>query len=335
MHPATTQDVDWIEVPFRVLKEYAGRRLDAFLTARLGEKYSRMAVQKLIDGGLVSRACDRALKRGSAPSARRCRGARPVKASARVDAGETVLIRYPRVEEPPVPHETMPVLHRDERIVVISKPGGTLSHPTDKILHNTVTHLLAKQLERKVHLAHRLDRETSGAMVLALDAGAARSLYEQFVARGVRKEYLAVVFGAVAWTAKVVDAPLGAEGKAIRVRRCVGGAAGQSAITEFRLLATNGRLSLISALPRTGRLHQIRAHLAHVGHPIVGDKLYCGDGEVYMKAVRNEVSRADLDALGADRQLLHAWRLSFKHPGDGRPLSFEAPVPSDFPLRPR
>jgi 23S rRNA pseudouridine1911/1915/1917 synthase len=257
-----------------------------------------------------------------------------VKAAARVAEGETVLIRYPRVQEPPVPHETMPVLFLDEHIVVISKPGGTLSHPTDKVLHNTVTHLLSKQLGRKVHLAHRLDRETSGTMVLALNTDAARSLYEQFVGRGVKKEYLAVVFGAVGWTEKVVDAPLGEEGKGIRVRRAVGGANGQEAVTAFRRLATDGRLSLVSASPRTGRLHQIRAHLAHLGHPLVGDKLYVGDGDVYMKAVRKEVSRADLDALGADRQLLHAWKLSFKHPADGRALTFEAPIPDDFPLRP-
>ena len=316
MAVAMTDKIDWIEVPFRVLKEHGGRRLDAFLAGRLGLKYSRVAVQKLIDGGLVSRA------------------GRSVKAASRVTEGETVLIRYPRVDEPPVPHETMPILYQDERIVVISKPGGTLSHPTDKVLHNTVTHLLAKQLERKVYLAHRLDRETSGTMVLALDADAARSLYEQFFAHGVRKEYLAVVFGTVAWDETVVDAPLGAEGKDIRVRRAVNGANGQHAVTEFLRLATDGRLSLVSAVPRTGRMHQIRAHLAHLGHPLVGDKLYCGKGEVYMKAVRKEVSRADLDALGADRQLLHAWRLSFKHPADGRPLSFEAPVPPDFPLRP-
>lgn len=316
MASPATRPVEWIDVPFRVLKEHDGRRLDAFLAERLGKKYSRMAVQKIIDDGLVSRT------------------GRTVKAAARVSEGETVLIRYPRVEEPPIPHETMPILFQDKRIVVISKPGGTLSHPTDKVLHNTVTHLLAKQLGQKVYLAHRLDRETSGTMVLTLDVDAARSLYEQFVAHDVRKEYLAVVFGAVEWTQKTVDAPLGEEGKGIRVRRAVGGANGQEAITEFRRLATDGRLSLVSAMPRTGRLHQIRAHLAHLGHPLVGDKLYCGEGEVYMKAVRKEVSRADLDALGADRQLLHAWRLSFKHPGDGRPLSFEAPVPADFPLRP-
>lgn len=307
---------EWIDVPFRVLKEHDGRRLDAWLAERLGKKYSRMAVQKLIDDGMVSRQ------------------GRPVKAAARISDGETVLIRYPRVQEPPVPHETMPVLYQDDSLVVISKPGGTLSHPTDKVLHNTVTHLLSKQLGRKVHLAHRLDRETSGTMVLALTAKAAKSLYEQFVARTVRKEYLAVVFGAVSWEDKLVDAPLGEEGKDIRVRRAVGGANAQEAVTAFKRLATDGRYSLVSCSPRTGRLHQIRAHLAHVGHPLVGDKLYVGDGEAYMKAVRKEVGRADLDALGADRQLLHAWKLSLSHPDDGRALTFEAPVPDDFPLRP-
>ena len=307
---------DIVEVPFRVLKEHEGRRLDAFLAARLGAKYSRASVQKLIDDGRVLRA------------------GRPVKPAARLNEGETVLIRYPRTAEPALEHEELPVLYKDDHVVVISKPGGVLSHPTDKVRRNTVTWLLERQLGRKVHLAHRLDRETSGTMVLALTSAAARSLYEQFVERTVKKEYLAVVFGEVAWTDLVVDAPLGADGGAIRVKRAVGGAGGQDAVTAFRRLATDGRLSLVSCSPRTGRLHQIRAHLAHAGHPLVGDKLYCGDGAVYMKAVRKEVSRADLDSLGADRQLLHAWKLSFGHPAGGRPLSFEAPVPPDFPLRP-
>ena len=207
-----------------------------------------------------------------------------------------------------------------------------LSHPTDKVLNNTVTSILTRQLGRKVFLAHRLDRETSGALVLALDPDCARSLYEQFVGRSVRKEYLAVVRGAVSWKKKVLDAPLGPEGGEIRVRQAVG--KGASAVTEFTRLSTDGRLSLVSAKPRTGRLHQIRAHLAHLGHPVVGDKLYIGEGEAYMKAVRREIAPDDLTALGADRQLLHAWRLEFDHPQDGRRLRLEAPVPADFPLRP-
>ncbi|HXT02524.1 MAG TPA: RluA family pseudouridine synthase [Elusimicrobiota bacterium] len=304
---------EWVEVPFRALKEHAGLRLDAFLVARL-HRYSRASVQKLIDEGRVAA------------------GGRPVKASLRLAEGETVVIRYPRTAEPPVPHEVMPILYEDTSVVVINKPGGTLSHPTDKVLHNTVTTILAKQLGRKVHLAHRLDRETSGVQVLALNTDAARSLYEQFLGRTVRKEYLAVVFGEVAWRQKLLDAPLGPEGGEIRVRQAVG--AGQSAVTEFERLATDGKLSLVSGRPKTGRLHQIRAHLAHLGHPVVGDKLYVGAGEAYMKAVRKEIGRADLDALGADRQLLHAWKLSFEHPVTGKRLNLVAPVPADFPLRP-
>jgi 23S rRNA pseudouridine1911/1915/1917 synthase len=313
--PAAATDAaqEWVEVPFRALKEHAGLRLDAFLVARL-HRYSRASVQKLIDDGLVSA------------------GGRGVKASLRMAEGQTILIRYPRTAEPPVPHEVMPILYEDASVVVIDKPGGTLSHPTDKILHNTVTTILARQLGRKVFLAHRLDRETSGAQVLALDAGAARSLYEQFHGRTVRKEYLAVVFGEVSWQKKLLDAPLGPEGGEIRVRQAVG--AGQSAVTEFTRLATDGKFSLVSGKPKTGRLHQIRAHLAHLGHPVVGDKLYVGAGEAYMKAVRKELGREDLDGLGADRQLLHAWKLSFEHPVTGKRLFLEAPVPADFPLRP-
>lgn len=309
--PAVT--AAWVEVPFRVLKEHGGLRLDAFLAARL-HGYSRARVQKLIEDGLVSLP------------------ARDAKASARLAEGQTVLIRYPRTAEPPLKHETLPLLHSDDSLVVVNKPGGVLSHPTDKVLNNTVTSILTRQLGRKVHLAHRLDRETSGALVLALDPDCARALYEQFVLRRVRKEYLAVVHGELAWEKKVLDAPLGPEGGEIRVRQAVG--TGASAVTEFTRLSTDGKLSLVSAKPRTGRLHQIRAHLAHLGHPVVGDKLYIGAGEAYMKAVRRELAQDDLTALGADRQLLHAWRLEFDHPKSGRRLKLEAPVPEDFPLRP-
>lgn len=288
-------------------------RLDAYLALRL-HKYSRARVQKIIDEGRVTRSD------------------RIVKAAARVAWDEVIVICYPKTAEPPVPHDVMPILYRDEAMIIINKPGGTLSHPTDKVLHNAVTTILTRQLGAKVFLAHRLDRETSGALVLALDPDSARSLYEQFVDRTIEKEYLAVVVGAVPWTQLLVDAPLGPEGGEIRVRQAVG--AGQPAVTDLHKLKDDGDTSLISARPKTGRLHQIRAHLAHIGHPVVGDKLYIGRGQAYMKAVRREMNEDDLKALGADRQLLHAWKLTLNHPRTGSRMTFTAPVPDDFPLKP-
>lgn len=312
MSPAAVAE-EWVEVAFRALKEHAGMRVDAFLTARL-RGYSRARVQELIEQGRVFRE------------------GRSAKAGGRLAEAQDVLVRYPRTAEPPARHDALRILHQDDSLVVVDKPGGVLSHPTDKILNNTVTTILARQLRRKVFLAHRLDRETSGALVLALDPGCARGLYEQFLGRTVRKEYLAVVHGRTSWVRRLLDAPLGPEGGEIRVRQAVG--AGAPAVTEFKRLRLAGRFSLISARPRTGRLHQIRAHLAHLGHPVVGDKLYIGEGQAYMKAVRRQLAPEDLAALGAERQLLHAWRLEFSHPKDGRRLRLQAPVPADFPLRP-
>ncbi len=305
----------WVEVPLRVLPEHHGLRLDAYLARRL-RRQSRTGVQRLIDDGRV------------------LRNAGGVKASCRVAQGETVLVRYPKTEEPPAAHETLPIVFQDESLVVIDKPAGVLSHPTDKVLHNTVTTVLARQLGRPVFLAHRLDRETSGLMAVTLDSSSARALFEQFSARGVSKEYLAVVRGRVAWERELVDAPLAYEGGEIKVRQAVNAEIGANAVTEFRRLACDGERTLVAAKPRTGRLHQIRAHLAHLGHPVLGDKLYQDDGAAYMKAVRRELRPADLVALGAERQLLHAWRLSLRHPRTGAALSFQAPPPADFPLRP-
>ena len=164
---------DWVEVPFRVLKEHHGMRVDAFLSSRL-RKYSRVRVQKLIeDGQVVGRA----------------------KASSRVADGETVLVRYPRTAEPAPVAETLPLLYKDDALAVIDKPGGMLSHPTDKIHRNTVTYLLGRQLGvQTVHLAHRLDRETSGVVMLAKHRAANRLLAGMFERGEVEKRYLAIVY---------------------------------------------------------------------------------------------------------------------------------------------
>ncbi len=302
----------WVEVPFQAQLEQSGRRVDAFLAMRL-KRYSRSQVQRLIEQGRV-------LLRG-----------RAVKAATRVSSGETVVIRYPKTSEPPCAHSSLSVLHEDAALLAVDKPGGVLSHPTDKVLANSVTSILAAQFPgKKLHLAHRLDRETSGVLLLGRSPQAARALVSQFEGRLVSKEYLAVVRGRVPWASLRVESPLAGEGGEIKVRQAVGGREGSPASTEFFRLSSSHGASLVRALPKTGRLHQIRVHLASLGHPVLGDKLYTGRGEAYLKACRHELTDDDLLALGAPRQMLHALRVRFAHPADGRPMDIRAPIPSDM-----
>ena len=307
---------EWIEVPFEVQKPHHGLRLDSYLAARL-HRYSRNQVQRLIAAGRVF------FRQPRLP------GPRDVKCSTRVASGQTVFIRYPRHEELPCPHLELPVLYEDEALLAVNKPAPLLCHPTDKIQNNTVTAILKRQYpNERLRPAHRLDRETSGIMVLAKDAATARALAEAFLARRIEKEYLALVFGRVSWRRLSVNAPLGREGREIKVRQTVG--TGAASLTEFERVAVGREVSLIRARPKTGRLHQIRVHLAHLGHPVLGDKLYTGQGELYLKAVRKTLTADDIAKLGASRQMLHAHRLCLTHPATQRKLQLTAPLPEDF-----
>ncbi|MEK7743610.1 MAG: RluA family pseudouridine synthase, partial [Elusimicrobiota bacterium] len=156
------------------------------------------------------------------------------------------------------------------------------------------------------------------------------ALVAQFENRRVAKEYLAVVRGRVPWARIRVGSPISSEGGEIKVRQAVGGREGSPASTEFVRLSSSKGASLVRALPKTGRLHQIRVHLASLGHPVLGDKLYTGRGEAYLKACRHELTGEDLLSLGAPRQMLHALRIRFAHPTDGRPMDIRAPIPSDM-----
>ena len=283
---------------------------DAYLTSRL-HRYSRKEVQNIIASGRV-------FLRG-----------RSAKPASRVAAGETIIICYPRREEPPCLHETLPILYEDEYILAVNKPGDLLSHPTDQILLNSVTSILSRQFKgRSLHLVHRLDRETSGVLLFAKNPDSARALSDQFSQRLIEKEYLAIVSGAVSWKEIKVDLPLGKEGLEIKVRQTAG--QGLPAITEFHRQDANQGFSLVRALPKTGRLHQIRVHLAQMGHPVLGDKLYTGKGEIYMKAVRKEMGLKDLQFLGAKRQMLHSWKLTMRHPKSEQKTALVAPLPQDF-----
>jgi len=301
-----------VEVPFEVQKPQAGLRVDQFLSQRL-QRYSRAQVQRMIYEGKV-------FLRG-----------RRAKASLRLIAGDTVVVKYPKTIEPECRFPSLPVVFEDEYLLAVNKPGDLLSHPTDKIVENAATSILKKQFPAtRLFLTHRLDRETSGVLLFAKSSAAARKMSALFAGRGVKKTYLAIVRGRVVWKKLRVDQPLGREGLGIYVRQKTG--SGQPAVTEFSLLECGKSASLVSARPLTGRLHQIRVHLAHVGHPILGDKLYTGAGELYMKTVNGTLTKDDLAALGAERQMLHAASVAFAHPMTGEALLIEAAMPADFRL---
>lgn len=213
------------------------------------------------------------------------------------------------------------VLFEDADLLAVDKPAGVVTHPAyrhpDGTLFDAIVARQVARGERRPWLLHRLDRDTSGVVLLAKTEHARKHLVRQFERRLVRKWYLAVVRGTPDVSAGAICAPLRRD-PADR-RRVIVDPTGQAATTSYSVLAAYEDTALVLAEPRTGRTHQIRAHLASRGHPIVGDSTYGGDDE-----------RLDLTSAGEHRHLLHAWRLRVSHPASGDALRIEAPVPADF-----
>lgn len=285
---------------FEVTPEESGLRLDLFLTERL-EGVSRSAVKAAIKDGFVNVS-------GSV-----CR--RP---SRRMRAGE--LVRWDAPINPILVPSAIPVsvLHEDEEIVVVDKPAGMVVHPGAGTDGGTLVEgLLATRLlpveddPSRPGIVHRLDKETSGVIVVAKTASALSSLKAQFASRGVMKLYLALVEGEIEEEEGLIDAPVGRDPVHPRVMAVT--PRGRPAKTAFRVLRRSPAGTLLLLQPRTGRTHQLRVHLRYIGHPIVGDPLYGREGE---------------------HMLLHAWRIAFTHPKSGERVRFEAPVPPWFPAFP-
>jgi 23S rRNA pseudouridine1911/1915/1917 synthase len=298
----------------------AGTRVDRFLAERLPE-VSRSSLQRLIREGRV-------LLDGAA-----CRPSTPVRAGQ--------VVAWPAgagLREVPLTPEPIPILavFEDEDLLVLHKPPGLVVHPGAGRTHGTLAHALLHRwpgwrapggLDRP-GIVHRLDRDTSGLMVVARSARAYLSLRSQIAAREVERGYITLVWGATRDEGGTIDSPIGRDPHH-RQRMAVVDRGGRPARTDWQVLARFDWLTLLRVGLRTGRTHQVRVHLASAGHPVFADPLYGGIEFVSRLAPRDRPSAHRwLDAVG--RVALHAYRLAFRHPADGERLVFEAPVPPDM-----
>jgi len=313
----------------------AGARLDQWLAAQLAPDLSRSRIQGLIRDGQV--AVD---------------GATVREPRRKLNPGERVAVTLPEPEPAAPQGEDIPlaVLHEDDDLIVIDKPAGLVVHPGAGNPTGTLVNALIRHCGgslsgiggvRRPGIVHRLDKDTSGVLVVAKNDRAHRALSEAFADHGrdgdLERAYDALVWGAPARMAGTVDAPLGRA--ADRTRRAVvppGRGDARRAVTHFSVRERFGEdargtrqpvASLVECRLETGRTHQIRVHMAHIGHPLVGDRDY---GRAFLtKANRLAEPLADL-VRAFPRQALHARLLAFRHPASGEPMRFEAPWPADM-----
>jgi 23S rRNA pseudouridine1911/1915/1917 synthase len=306
-----------IERHLVVPPELAGLRLDHFVKTQI-PRLSRTRIQGIIAGQL-----------------RRAGGHAPKPATI-VAAGDHFILRRAAQPEPPCPR-TFGVVIRDPRLYVVDKPAGLPVHASAKFYFNTLTRVLAERFpdEPELQICHRLDRETSGCLVVARDRAAAAVIKDAFATKHrVRKQYLAVVHGQPPWDDEhTIDLALrvAQPGDPTRLThvRMLAGPGGLPAITRVQVERRTAAHALVRCTLVTGRQHQIRAHLAAAGYPIVGDKLYAHGDDAFLRYCNDGLVPELARLFVLPRHALHAAAVSFPHP-DGGTISAEAPLPADL-----
>lgn len=306
----------------------AGERLDRFLGRAAAERHlalSRTRLRALIEAGHV-----------------RVGGVTVRDAAARLSDNVSIEVDAPPAEESHLRGQDLPltIVFEDAHLLVLDKPAGLVVHPApghaDGTLVNALIAHCGQSLSgiggvRRPGIVHRLDKDTSGLLVVAKTDAAHQALSALFADHGrtgsLVREYRAFVWGAPAMPMGAVDAPLGRHPQSREKMAVVDAARGRHAVTHWRVIERLGPVSLIACRLETGRTHQIRVHLAHIGHPLLGDAVY-GSGFKTKAARLSAPAQAALKSLG--RQALHAAALGFEHPITGEELMFESPIPEDL-----
>ena len=322
------------QLTLRVGRSLQERRLDKYLHGRFAN-FSRAMLQELIKAGGVKV------------------NGQPAKSSLKLNPDDLIEITLPELPKSEIPPENIPlnILHEDKDIIIINKPPGMIVHPARGNTRGTIANALAFHLasaktdedeedgetasqekppislgEFRPGIVHRLDRNTTGVMILAKNDVAQWKISRQFHDRQVEKSYLAIVHGVPDLTRDRVNAPLGIHPK-FRYKYAIRPETGKEAITFYEVLETFRGFSLLKLTPKTGRTHQIRVHLAHIKHPVVADDMY-GGKPVYPWQLKN-AEPAPEDPI-ISRCALHASTIAFTHPTTKKIVRFEAPLPDDM-----
>ncbi|HOP63285.1 MAG TPA: RluA family pseudouridine synthase [Spirochaetota bacterium] len=289
--------------------EYADSRLDLYLSKRFSY-LSRTAWQREIEAGRVE-----------------LNGTVVLNVKKKVSEGERVLYRPLSLEEPEVDFNYS-VIFENENYMAVCKTGNLPVHPAGVFFKNTLVMSLEEKFGKKFYPVHRLDRETSGAILFGKSPEAASSVQNNF--SGVKKEYLAFVRGACAEIFSV-DLPIGTARNSLikKKRECYPGAP-EEAHTGFKCISLSGEYSFIKAMPVTGRMHQIRVHLKYAGHPIVGDKMYSDDETIYLDYVNSGNSEDIVARAGFHRCALHSSILTYFDCYENRSITVKADLTDDL-----
>jgi 23S rRNA pseudouridine1911/1915/1917 synthase len=299
-----------------------GWRIDHYL-ARLYPNYSRSAFQQAI----VQQAV---LLNGL-----------PAKTGRRLRVNDTLSVKLPQESDSSLPAEDIPlnILYEDDSLVVINKAANMIVHPGRGNYHGTMAGALQFHFDQLSDMAgqlrpgivHRLDRNTTGVIIVAKDNQIHSRLSSQFEKREVTKEYRAIVWGRPDFNSDLIETHMGVHpGKREKMQVCQPGGNSREATTWYEVIKRFRRASYVRLLPKTGRTHQLRVHMNYLGHPILADSLYRGRSQA-TQADLNPNGNADADSpILIQRQALHAMRLTFRHPQSGKEMTIEAPLPEDM-----